>query len=1138
MITLSRIVLVNWYTFGAQDIDIRGSVGIVGPNGAGKSSILDAIQVVITGNNNNHLALNASSNQDGSGRKTNDKRSVRDYCLGKIQNVTLRPTSITYLALVFEREHDKRCWTIGMGLSAREQDQSEELLCAFIAPNQSLRSSDFLVENEVGRFPIDHTDLLVKLRRTPNFENYGHRPANFTKHVLTTLRGKNFQADPKRFLTSLKRALRFSEMESANQFVRTFLLDDDKVDIETLRESVATWRNFQQKIEELEAQKEAVSRSIKTYRSIIELQEEAERMRWVEAYAEKLRLEDHLARLTKQFETKQGEHHRAQTLLTSTRARLEQAKDELGDIKRSLATDNRELAIRKLQIDLERITSQLADNERKRDSYLADLALAISISDSLIQTFDDGQYNAARSACKSLAERVKADKQVSPQDIDAAVQRTGQPLQAYRDVLNERYASRGREQTNMLADLRSTQDQLRTIMAGGALVQRQTQSLIDHLAARGIEAQPIATFIEVLDEEWREAVEMQLGEAREALIVDPEHAHAASTFVRENKHQFRGCRIVNTTKTSEIDPIPKVDSLAAILSTDNAHVRAYINRLLNNVIRVQSVDELLKVNRGITPDCMLASGGAIQVGRPRDKHLLGKDAIIQNRPFLEARISEFELDLDRAKTEIAKYASLLSRIDKFLAATSQSEGLFALDLAVRDASQSQLSTQDNIRDLQEKRDPSIRQRMQDLETDIDDFREQEADDERNLRVVQRELDLLEHQLSNPDNGVTKQSEEAGAAFAEIDLISQNERDVNLREYRALRSEFKEAPAIRNKARSEAARAEGDAKRHEGAAPEQAFHYAQQFEVPGWDKAFTHHQALEWLEASRDAVENNHLTQYREQVETARIAMEDALRSDLLLKLYDRIQNARGQINALSRHLKTKKFHEEHYEFSVNANPAYNDIIQVARQIRENPSDVSNLFTVGADLEGEIARGVSRIRKLLESGEDISEISDYRNYLQFELVTRDKNGQVVSKYSERKGTGSGGEKQVPFYLAISSAVSSTCHHQEAQRKNLGLGFVIFDEAFNKLDGANTNSCLALMNEFNLQTIVSAPVEKQVAFNEHMQTMVFVNRIGTVCQIDVEYPTEAGREMFRQANPANEPIDLFIERKRADIADAAE
>ena len=44
MIKLARIVLVNWYAFGVQDVDLRGSTAIIGPNGAGKSSLLDAVQ--------------------------------------------------------------------------------------------------------------------------------------------------------------------------------------------------------------------------------------------------------------------------------------------------------------------------------------------------------------------------------------------------------------------------------------------------------------------------------------------------------------------------------------------------------------------------------------------------------------------------------------------------------------------------------------------------------------------------------------------------------------------------------------------------------------------------------------------------------------------------------------------------------------------------------------------------------------------------------------------------------------------------------------------------------------------------------------------------------------------------------------
>ncbi|TAN56492.1 MAG: hypothetical protein EPN26_03805 [Rhodospirillales bacterium] len=62
MIHLQRIGMVNWHLMPAQDVEVRGDVGVIGENRSGKSTLLDLIQVVITGNNGNRLRLNASAN--------------------------------------------------------------------------------------------------------------------------------------------------------------------------------------------------------------------------------------------------------------------------------------------------------------------------------------------------------------------------------------------------------------------------------------------------------------------------------------------------------------------------------------------------------------------------------------------------------------------------------------------------------------------------------------------------------------------------------------------------------------------------------------------------------------------------------------------------------------------------------------------------------------------------------------------------------------------------------------------------------------------------------------------------------------------------------------------------------------------
>lgn len=84
----------------------------------------------------------------------------------------------------------------------------------------------------------------------------------------------------------------------------------------------------------------------------------------------------------------------------------------------------------------------------------------------------------------------------------------------------------------------------------------------------------------------------------------------------------------------------------------------------------------------------------------------------------------------------------------------------------------------------------------------------------------------------------------------------------------------------------------------------------------------------------------------------------------------------------------------------------------------------------------------------------------------------------------------------------------------------------------------NSCLSMMGEFNLQVIACAPTEKLPTFMEHMETIVTINRDRTRAQLDVEYPTERGRERFQKSNPANIPLDVFRQMKLQGLANAAE
>jgi energy-coupling factor transporter ATP-binding protein EcfA2 len=81
MYRLERIVLNNWGRLDPQDIDIRGSTAILGPTGAGKSTIVDALQVIITGASSRYFDLNKSTGGQNA-------RTIRDYCLGADDHIS------------------------------------------------------------------------------------------------------------------------------------------------------------------------------------------------------------------------------------------------------------------------------------------------------------------------------------------------------------------------------------------------------------------------------------------------------------------------------------------------------------------------------------------------------------------------------------------------------------------------------------------------------------------------------------------------------------------------------------------------------------------------------------------------------------------------------------------------------------------------------------------------------------------------------------------------------------------------------------------------------------------------------------------------------------------------------------------
>jgi len=175
-------------------------------------------------------------------------------------------------------------------------------------------------------------------------------------------------------------------------------------------------------------------------------------------------------------------------------------------------------------------------------------------------------------------------------------------------------------------------------------------------------------------------------------------------------------------------------------------------------------------------------------------------------------------------------------------------------------------------------------------------------------------------------------------------------------------------------------------------------------------------------------------------------------------------------------------------------------------------------------ESPILRAVRLIEQILADAEaKTDEIEDPRKYFNFELYIQDEAGRVRSSLSSRAGTGSGGEGQLPFYIAIGASLAAT--YQNRRTGQSGLALAIFDEAFNRLDTKAIGACSEFMRSLGLQIIVATPDEKRHIFMEVADTIVNVNRTGNVVLVDSEYLTEKTRHALASIDPYRRGFDAF-------------
>lgn len=1124
---LNRIVLVNWYLLGAEEINIRGNTAIVGPTGSGKSSLLDAIQTVLTGASKRHLNYNASAN-DGKA----SGRSIRSYILGMIDsgqaNVKAlgtqpRQDATSYLALVFEDSVTGNESTLGLALSASLASPEEDVLGRFVLPNFGARKSDFIDAMEGKSYKakpwIEVRESMKKVCLDPYIKSGSASATQYINRYLEELSPSPDQLITlDSFLKNFKNALKFVPIASPTRFVQDFVLAEAPLQVGAYQKSLNEYRHLEAKTLEVSKRIDDLKLIQQDCEKKHQQEQSAINYQWIATEARFDELGSKQDDIQDQYELQKEREEEIEEELATQGSLLKQLQGQLLRFEQQYEHSDVGLKLQQLEQSKKLLVLQ-GQQDQKAILQVRQLTLLLGA----LNSFEDLLSKETRSLVKEFS----AFNGLITEDgrIEGNLKPLTQKLIALNDILDKEksqvFAQRSELNRNILNlkdECKQLESDVSSLKGGVSPLSQNTKRLIALLNDANIKATPLSHLAEVTDRKWQDAIEGYLGAQREALIVEPDDAEEAIRIFRAHRRQLMGCRVIDTTQTRLWLNRGDNNSALRFIRCNNDHAQAYINRRLGGIKPVETERELLREDSAMTADGMLKLAGTISTIRFVPHMMVGinTEGMRESREKQLTSLSSELMDFLKADQRLEQADSLLGRV----IANNQFDvdSIGNASHTVTRLTQELESVEAEMSQLQKHDDTELQDRIEELKIRI-----------ANVELEQKKLDRERQQIAEQFGALNTQKSQLSSALAALDeernkLTSNPRYDAEFasERYSLLESSMVNGAAIYKEAISRAEKAN-----------EKARSFDQKVRKEVADHYGKYHQAnldndvqLDYLESKFEEFEHyvsyqidilseTELAKYAKRAELARKEAEETFRSDYVSKLKDSLDQVAHIIRELNHSLKRRPFNLEIYQFRYYPNGDMKDILDlVERFSAQDQANVGGLFDPHLSDDPEHARAIASIQELISDEDKQQDLADYRKFYNFEVDILDAEGNKKTTLSQRIQTGSGGEHQIPFYLAIAAALSTTYRLHETMEGDIvgGFSLAMFDEAFNKIDMVKTSTCMGFMKDIGLQVIAAAPDDKRAVMAANMDTIISVWREGGAVSIDVAYPKEKGQVLL--------------------------
>ncbi len=1086
---LSKICLNNWHYIEHKVLSLNEDINFfTGHSGSGKSTVIDALQIVLYANTDGRGFFNKAAADDSD-------RSLIEYLRGMVS--IGEDNAISYLrnknfssTIVLELENTKNREKECVGIVFDVETATNEISRLFFWHKGPLLEKEYLLEERC----MITSQVREYLQRNFSAEEqfYTSNNERFRRNLYDIYLGG---LDMEKFPRLFKRAIPFRMNIKLEEFVKEYICMEQDIHIEDMQESVMQYGRMRKKIED----------------TLTEIGELQDIQKCYATFQEKNEEDNSLAYRMKRLEMRQLEERVVELKERISQTAQEQLRDE--EKKQMLECKKTEIEETYREI-LQRISNSGYDQLTSK-----------------LQSIHEFLEQLDRSKVKwnqiSEALRGWKEQEITPNQVvwdiekfekktisEGEIQRLKDRIKEISEEVEEEHRDSKRKTKELKKTLTEINEELKTLRGGEKgyprILEEARYELRNRLRERTgtfVNVRILADLLEIQDESWHNAVEGYLGYNKLALIVEPKYVKDAFAVYEElDKKRFWSVAIVDTERIQQKEREVKAGALAEEVKAKEPYVQAYVNFLLGNVMKCDSVETLRSYRIGVTPDCMLYQN--FQLRRMNPEHYtirayIGETSLRQRMKLLDEQRKSIQEELYPMEQLVAQTRQLLY-FEKLQLETSEYVQM--------------LKDMKRIQEKQREKNYVITKLEQlQLET-VDSLKAEQERVENLKRINLDELGHIDRQIWEKEQCIEKYKKES---------IAQNESLVQLqiafKKKEQLEQDFYTFLEDKRGKTMESLKSIVIRKQMEvNEKKEEAYHhlvdlrsnYLRKYPNRTFSASSEDNKAYNELleEMQCDALEK-----FKEDAkEQAKSAVEH-FKDDFIFKIRSAIKEAYQRKDELNRIINKLDFGKDKYQFKITKNKGFDgeyykmfmdDSLQINPSSLTNTLDNQmNIFTMEhEDNYGEMMNDLINIfippdgaspEELEEAKRNMDKYADYRTYLSFDMeqiVQGSDQEKLTIGLSKMIKKNSGGEGQNPLYVALlaSFAQAYKVGLSPKLQRNPTLRLVILDEAFSKMDAEKVASCIALIRGLGFQAIISATNDKIQNYLENVdKTFVYAN-----------------------------------------------